>query len=476
MYEGDSVTEDLSIEEHTLRAAFEKSVLELAGLEKRLQSASHELTALAEKKYEFEVLGKVCRSLEELEKLGASALFWPAQDDSESRSAKLLSAFHKIDDYHAEINRVEDRRNSVRDQIAEQNRQLDYLHYNLIDIVEQRETRRNEWLVERDANELPRHTQVMPWTRGNEEDNRFRKSLWSSLATSMVLAVIIGSIAIPIIERERINEVPERVAKLVQQNRAQPQPEPEPEPVFVEELPEPEPEELAETLPEKVPEETTPVSEPAVAENVEVDTKEQVKSKGILAFRDSFANRANLRASTQLGSNARLSNAGENEVGRPTRSMVTTNAPGSSGGINLADISRDFGGGGQAIEGVQVSRVASSIGTGGGDASDRPRSGGAFAGRTDEEIQIVFDRYKSSLYRLYNRELRKNPTLRGQITLKLTIEPDGSVSFCVMQSSDMNAPMLAEQVIERVIGFDFGAKEDIVAVTIIYPIDFLPAA
>jgi hypothetical protein len=45
-----------------------------------------------------------------------------------------------------------------------------------------------------------------------------------------------------------------------------------------------------------------------------------------------------------------------------------------------------------------------------------------------------------------------------------------------MQSSDMNAPMLAEQVVERVIGFDFGAKEDIVAVTIIYPIDFLPAA
>jgi hypothetical protein len=40
----------------------------------------------------------------------------------------------------------------------------------------------------------------------------------------------------------------------------------------------------------------------------------------------------------------------------------------------------------------------------------------------------------------------------------------------------MNAPTLAEQVVERVIGFDFGAKDGIVAVTIIYPIDFLPAA
>ena len=42
--------------------------------------------------------------------------------------------------------------------------------------------------------------------------------------------------------------------------------------------------------------------------------------------------------------------------------------------------------------------------------------------------------------------------------------------------SDMNAPTLAEQVVERVIGFDFGAKEEFVAVTIIYPIDLPPAA
>jgi hypothetical protein len=227
-----------------------------------------------------------------------------------------------------------------------------------------------------------------------------------------------------------------------------------------------------------LPEETVPeaAAKPVVAENIEIDTNEQVRSKGILAFSESFASRANLRPTAQLGSQAQLRNAGENAIGRPTRSMVATNAPGSSGGINLASISRDVGGGGQGIKGVQVSQVASSIGGGGNGSSNRPRSGGAYAGRTDEEIQIVFDRYKASLYRLYNRELRKNPTLRGQIILKLTIEPDGLVSFCVMQASDMNAPALAEQVVERVIGFDFGAKENISAVTIIYPIDFLPAA
>jgi hypothetical protein len=59
--------------------------------------------------------------------------------------------------------------------------------------------------------------------------------------------------------------------------------------------------------------------------------------------------------------------------------------------------------------------------------------------------------------------------------LRLTIEPDGSVSLCQLQASDMQAPELAAQVVERVRSFDFGAKEGIVAVTILYPIDFLPA-
>ena len=143
--------------------------------------------------------------------------------------------------------------------------------------------------------------------------------------------------------------------------------------------------------------------------------------------------------------------------------MVTTSAPGSSGGINLADISRDVGGGGQGIGGVQIGQVASSIGGGGGEGgTDRPLSGGASAGRTDEEIQIVFDRYKAALYRLYNRELRKNPTLRGQLTLRLTIEPDGSVSLCQLQSSSMDAPCWRSRSSIAYRAFDFGAKEGIV--------------
>jgi hypothetical protein len=76
---------------------------------------------------------------------------------------------------------------------------------------------------------------------------------------------------------------------------------------------------------------------------------------------------------------------------------------------------------------------------------------------------------------MYNAELRKNPTLRGKILLRITIEPGGEVSACTMQSTDLASQELVAQVIERVKKFNFGPKEKVLKTTILYPIDFLPA-
>ncbi|NIV17901.1 MAG: AgmX/PglI C-terminal domain-containing protein [Woeseiaceae bacterium] len=459
------MSSDYSEQEKNLREQVQQSERKLDGLERDLCSIDAELEVLAERHQQYELLSGVCRSLEELESLGGAHLFWDGGNTEQIQADRLEYARRKIDEFGEEVAKVESRREAILDKIGTQNTALDYLHYDLQDVIEQEESRRNEWLLERDEDELPYRAQVMPWTRGVEEDQRLRKSMLSSLAAAIAIAMILSMVALPIIDSPEVLELPERMAKLVRKDPPPPPP-PVQQPEIPEELPEPEP--AKELVEELVPD------QPKVAEVPQPDTREQVKSKGILAFRDSFANRAEIRPTAQLGSQARLRNAGENSVGRPERMMVTTSAPGSSGGINLASISRDFGGGGGGMEGVAVSRVSSSIG--GGEGPDRPFAGGAAAGRTDEEIQIVFDRYKAALYRMYNRELRKDPTLRGQLVLQLTIEPDGSVSLCELFSSDMEAPLLAAQVVDRVKTFDFGAKEDIVAVTIIYPIDFLPAA
>src|SRR5690242_15343334 len=226
-----------------------------------------------------------------------------------------------------------------------------------------------------------------------------------------------------------------------------------------------------------------------------VEAKPKVGNVGILAYKDKFASLAQDNVVVPLGADAR--HVAADEVGRPSaRSLLTSNTPGSSGGISVASLSRSVGGGGggggggNGVGGVG-GRGNGAGGSGGGGGvgvgravspispitgADRPKArGGPGAARTDEEIQIVFDRYKASFYRLYNRELRNNPALKGQMVLRLTIEPDGSVSMCVLQSTDMDAPDLATQVVGRVRTINFGAK-DVPAVTIVYPIDFLPAA
>jgi len=472
MDQGETVSSEFSEEELSLRQQVEQSERVLTDLEADLRQVDAELEQLAQRSHQYDVLAEVCRSLEELDGIGATDLFWDEQSGPDNPVEHLRNARRKISKFGDEVARVEERRAAIVHKVGDQNSVLDFLHYDLRDAIEREEARQREWLVERELPELPHRAQVMPWARGCEEDQRFRKSLGTSLAASLAIAFLFSMIALPIIERSTVDELPERVAKLVRQERALPPP-PVQEPVIPEqEEPEPDPEVVEEQPPEELPES---LQEPVLANTEQPESKEQVKSKGILAFRESFASRANIRPTAQLGSQARVRRAGEDTVGRPERMMVASLAPGSSGGINLSDISRDVGGGGgDGIEGVQLTRVASSIG--GGDGPARPLSGGAMAGRTDEEIQIVFDRYKAALYRLYNRELRKDPTLRGQLVLRLTIEPDGSVSLCQLHSSDMDAPTLAQQVVDRVQSFDFGAKEDIVAMTIIYPIDFLPAA
>lgn len=471
-----SELEQIVDKQRAIEAKIEQAQGKLQDLEAELRSVDAELEALGDRREQYEVLGQICTSLDRLEELGSSELFWGSRVEQDIPAHHLANVRERMAEFSTRFDNVGGRREGIVRNIQELDEVLTSLDDALLDLKDVEEYRRSEWVLERAPEDGPFRKLVMPWARGFEEDQRFRKSLLSTAAASALLAFLLSVIELPIPDRNELLELPERVANLIRQ-----EPPPPPPAVVEEQLPEPEPAEPAdepveELVAEEQPPEVTPEAseEPAPVPTPEENPQQQVRSKGILAFRDSFSERARSGPSAQLGASARIGNAGDAAVGLPTRAMVTTQGPGSSGGINLGDISRNVGGGGGGgMDGVQVTRVASSIG--GDGSADRPLSGGPSAGRTDEEIQIVFDRYKAALYRLYNRELRRDPTLRGQMTLRLTIEPNGTVSMCILQSSDMEAPTLADQVVERVLGFDFGAKDGIVAMTIIYPIDFLPA-
>jgi len=465
----------MTAEKQPLLAQIDEAQDRLGGLERDLQAVDGELSSFAGQREHYRLLDYVCATLETLDSFGAAGTFWGDRVDRNGAAEHLREVRGRIAAFAEQVRVAEDKRRSILKTISEGNEVLAILEGDLLEIEDEEIERSLEWVVEREIGPLTDGPKLL-WVRGGEEDLRLRKSLSTSLLVAFLVASVLSLVHLPLPDVTQVEKVPERIVRFIEldQHRPAPLPPPpierpkpkEPEPLVAEqrhaETPTPKP---------KAAEEPKPVEPP----------RQRAQQAGILAFRESLATIAERRPSPKLGAEARVSNTGERNAGPASRSLITSLAASGSGGINVASFSRDVGGdggGGGALDGVDVGRVADSIG---GTPSDRggaggPRFGdGALAGRTDEEIQIVFDRYKAALYRLYNRELRNDPTLRGQMVLRLTIEPDGSVSMCRLQSSDMNAPSLSEQVVERVKTFPFGAK-DVPAVTIVYPIDFLPAA
>ena len=459
-------------EQEELEAHLARATERVNGLVGQLRAVDGELESLSDERQRYDLLRDACDALDALSELDASDLFWGERATPEQGGEYVRGVRQRMEGFLGRLSEIETRREELLGKIGRAQEAVEVIEDELFEAQEEAERRRLEWIVEREISALPARKQMMPWSTGGEDDQRFRKSLGISLLVSVLLGLLLSFVDLPIPDRWETIEVPERLARLIEEQRPVPPPSVIEEAVVEQREPEPEPEPVDEPLTPTdqavVAQDPTPKQTPKTAE------KEQPQSKGILAFREKFSSLAAKNPSPKLGADARVSSSGSEAAGRTERAMVTTQAPGSSGGINLASLSRDVGGGGAGgqIAGVQLTQAASTIGAGGGQ--DRPLSGGAGAGRTDEEIQIVFDRHKAALYRYYNRELRKNPTLQGQMVLRIRIEPDGSVSLCEVQSTDMAAPNLSAQVVGRVQTFDFGAK-DVPAVTIVYPIDFLPA-
>jgi outer membrane biosynthesis protein TonB len=426
----------------------------ISGLEKQLGVLDGEIASHAKQSQQYKLLSNICLSLDQLNEMGASNLFWGSESSGYDPEKQLLRVRNVVAEFDQKISVIEQRRGAIQADIKQESVALYDLNDQLAELKEAADRVKSEYVLVRQVSDIPFQPMVMPWSKQGEDERRFRKLL----LIIMLITIFLGGV-VPLLKRpvDKTKEavVPERIAQLVKKKQ-------EPKPV------EQKPLEKTDKKDEKAPSKTAPVETQkarAVAE-----------TKGVLAFKNNFADLLD-DAPSNLGAQARISNSGKTAAGdAPQRSMIVAQATGGSGGINTSSLSRQGTGGGQNItgSGVKFARVESA--TGAGVADDRPLSKGAGPSRTDEEIQIVFDRYKSALYRIYNRELRNDPTLRGKMVLRLTIETDGRVSACTVKSTDLNSPALSADIIDRVLKFNFGPKQGVPTITILYPIDFLPAS
>ncbi len=448
---------DVSREQSQINQKIEQAQSRIQDLEKQLRQVDIELESLYQEREQYILLSEITDRLEKLSKLDSDCMFWGEHCDKQEAVNHYNRVQNLVINYDEAVRSAQKRRELIKEDIQSVIAQINLLQEEILIVHERAEEKLHEFVIEREMTVHPFRPMIMPWTVQGEDEKRFRRILVVVLLFSLVLGYLIPLWDLPIPTRDEAVEIPERLAKLVVKK------EPPPPPKV------PEKREPEKQTKDKKPRKDVPKPKTEQAKKA----RKVAESAGLLAFKDNFADLMDSSAEQKLGAQARLSNKGQ-KAQKVSRSLVTAQATSSSAGINTAALSRNVGGTGEGMGGVEFSRVESSIGS---DffGEDRPLSDGPGPSRTDEEIQIVFDRYKSALYRIYNRELRKNPTLQGKLVLKLTIEPDGRVSACSLESSDMDAPELEKKIVERVLKFNFGPKEGVPAVTILYPIDFLPA-
>lgn len=341
---------------------------------------------------------------------------------------------------------------------------------------------------------------ALPWSINAEDEQRFRRILRNILILAALMALVMPWLPVKQADRAAPPPLPPRLTKLLLDKEPTP-----PAPLKMDKAPEKAPERNLNPDTPK-PERKAPVVEArrpepnkAPGENLE-NARRRASGVGLLAAKDEIAELRGAPTAVQLNKDIKPGpgvgvgtgpgvGAGQGP-GVPTRAMVTSNATGGSGGINTAGISRDTGGGGLAgrsttmVEGVAGGRGGggygsaaaggSAAGAGGNAGGTLQRGGSGKASRSIEDIKIVFERNKGPIYQIYQRALREEPTLQGKVVLELKIAPSGQVTDLRVVSSELKNVELERRLLARIRQFDFGAK-DVDAITVTWPVDFLPS-
>jgi protein TonB len=353
---------------------------------------------------------------------------------------------------------------------------------------------------------------VLAWAVPEEDDRRFRSVAQVVILLCLAFGLALPWLPLPELRRDEVEPLPPPLAKLLLDDKPKvelPPPKPaapveaaqptEVKPKAEESAPKPE----RDKKQAPVPEARNPVPGKPPGEAIDA-ARRRATGVGLLAMKDQLTelhsaptavqlNKDQIKPGLGVGTGTGPGVGAGTEAGLPARSMITSNATGGSGGINVAGMSRDTGGGGLAgrsttlVEGTAGGGGGGGPGGGGGVGKGGTGTGaGAKAGgtlqkgnsgkasRSIEEIRLVFERNKGAIYAIYNRALREDPSLQGKVTFELKIAPAGHVVSCRIVGSELKMPELEQKLVARISQFDFGAK-DVDQMNVNFPVDFLPS-
>ena len=489
-----------------LQAQIAGTAEEIAALEEDLRVREAGLANHLSQRAQYQLLEELCSTLEKLARTSAAAsLFREATGNDAEKELQHIRAVTA--EFKRKTSSMESACAELKSDIRNKQSSLKLLGSQLSE-----RQGKAERLKKDPMHDMP--YRVLPWSHHGGDERRFHLILFSIVSFTIAFGGLIPYFRQPVVESKGVI-VPERIARIIKKKQeakkeesrrleklAEKQQEAAEEAQEKLEKKAGKPEEKIAAEPSGKPQEAAPVplagtpaggvdaTGPAPVETETQRYRRSAESKGVLAFKGDLANLLKDTNSSKMGADAHISVNSKRTTGDALqRSIAVTQETGSSGGIDTSAIKRQSEGVATeliAATDIKFSRVESSsvttatagatgkAGKGSSEAAASSSSQGGGA-RTDEEIQIVFDQYKSTLYRMYNRELRTNPGLRGRMVLRIVIEADGRVSACTVKTNEMTSPEFADAIVKRVLNFNFGPKPGAPAVSILYPIEFLPA-
>jgi len=301
----------------------------------------------------------------------------------------------------------------------------------------------------------------LPWSSSVRDDKKFFQILIAALAIMTLFGVIIPNIQLPEITREEKAELPPQLAKIILEEKKVDKPKPKPKPIEVKE------EKKLEQEPEK-----PKIEEKKTEQKVVQAAIDKAKTSGLLALQDDLAD---LRETFDVEtiSSADL-NKGQQKSEIKKSQVIAKTASSKSGGVSSSNYTTNLAA--TDLDNKRTARVQLPTAL---EASSPEVSGirgqeASLAGRSDENIRSILERHKGALYAIYNRALRKNPTLQGRIEFEIEIDASGSVTNVKIITSSINDLGLERKLSSRIKLINFG-KKSVATTTTNWRIDFVPS-
>ena len=308
----------------------------------------------------------------------------------------------------------------------------------------------------------------LPWVEGSE-DRLFKRMVIIFSVLFLLLGFIINQLSVPEVKQKKLADVAPRLAKLILEKKKAPPPPPlkkvikKPEP----KKPKPKPKDKPKPKPKKVLKKKL-----APAPDKRAAAKKQAQQAGLIALSDELADLRDSFDFSDIAEQPQIKAGKQAETTISTSKLLTAKASAGSGGISTQSLTRKI----KTSELAQrkTTAVSSSIQSKQKILAKAGKQNVRNATRSQEEIERVFQKNKGAIFSIYNRELRKDPSLQGKVVIELTIAPSGKVTKVVIVSSELNHKKLEKRLLSKVRKFRFANKK-VPPITVTYPIDFLPS-